>query len=637
MGSIATQSPLAVPSAERCESGSFPLYTANFPSLPKPESIDAKSAAAAWVESFNKTMRNPDLAGISKLFLAESYWRDQLCLSWDFHCPQGPAKIAALLKQSGNRIKSLSLDESSVIRSPTATILDAEGKIHTVQAFLSVQTDVGSGEGIVRLVQEHGQWKVFTLFTYLKELKGHEERIGRNRPNGVEHGEHASQNNWLDRRRLEENFEGGLEPTVVIMGAGQGGLSIAARLKMLGITSLIVDRERRIGDNWRSRYHQLVLHDAVWFDHLPYLPFPDFWPVFTPKDKLGDWFESYVKLLELNAWTETTISKATWDESASKWTVTLDKTVWDEKAGKFVNVPGTTRVLHPRHIIQATGASGEPNFPSDIPGLDTFKGTLCHSSKFKGASAAKGQGKKAIVVGSCNSGHDIAQDLYENGYDVTMVQRSSTCVIGAETMKSGMSALYGEGAPSTEDADVIFHSIPNQVTKRMNIGVTAGQNKADQEILRGLESAGFTLDKGPGDSGLWIKYLQRGGGYYLDVGCSSLIAERKIRIKSGHSIIRVLPQGLEFDDGQVLEADTIVFATGYLNMKTQCRKIFGDAVADKVKDVWGFDEEGEIRTIWRKSGHKGFWFMGGNLALARWYSRMLALQIKGIEEGLAEL
>lgn len=201
-------------------------------------------------------------------------------------------------------------------------------------------------------------------------------------------------------------------------------------------------------------------------------------------------------------------------------------------------------------------------------------------------------------------------------------------------MKEGMNGLYSEGAPSTEDADVIFHSIPNQVTKRLNIGVTASQNKTDEKILQGLENAGFTLDHGPGDSGLWIKYLQRGGGYYLDVGCSSLIAERKIHVKSGHSITRVHPHGVEFDDGEVLEADSIVFATGYLNMRTQCRKIFGDAVADKVNDVWGFDEEGETRTIWRRSGHKGFWFMGGNLALARWYSRVLALQIKGLEVGL---
>lgn len=202
-------------------------------------------------------------------------------------------------------------------------------------------------------------------------------------------------------------------------------------------------------------------------------------------------------------------------------------------------------------------------------------------------------------------------------------------------MTDNLAGLYREDGLSTEDADVIFHSVPNQVTARINIAGTKANNVTDEKILKGLEGAGFRVDRGPGDAGLWIKYLQRGGGYYLDVGCSTLIAEKKIKVKSGHSITRVLPTGLEFDDGEFLEADTVVFATGYLNMRTQCRKAFGNAVADRVKDVWGFDEEGELRTIWRRSGHPGFWFMGGNLALCRWYSKLLALQIKGIEEGLA--
>lgn len=197
-----------------------------------------------------------------------------------------------------------------------------------------------------------------------------------------------------------------------------------------------------------------------------------------------------------------------------------------------------------------------------------------------------------------------------------------------------MAGLYGEGAPPTDDADMKFFSIPNAVQKRMNIDITKVQNKTDEKILQGLEKAGFKLDKGPDESGLWIKYLTRGGGYYLDVGCSQLIADGKIKVKQGSEIKEVLPNGLLFSDGEILEANEIVFATGYLNMRTQCRKIFGDEVADKVKDVWGFDEEGEIRTMWRKTGHPGFWFMGGNLALCRWYSRLLALQIKGLEEGL---
>lgn len=215
-----------------------------------------------------------------------------------------------------------------------------------------------------------------------------------------------------------------------------------------------------------------------------------------------------------------------------------------------------------------------------------------------------------------------------------MIQRSSTFVVAAETNLGTLSSLYAEGGLPTPEADALFHCLSNPVDKRLNIGGTKVQNKTDENLLQGLKKAGFKTDKGPDDSGLWIKYLQRGGGYYIDVGCSQLIIDGKIKIKQGQEIEEVLPTGLKFQDGDILEADEIVFATGYLNMRTQCRKIFGDEIADRVKDVWGFDEEGELRTMWRRSGHPGFWFMGGNLALCRWYSRLLALQIKGLEEGI---
>ncbi|KAL3417794.1 hypothetical protein PVAG01_10804 [Phlyctema vagabunda] len=617
MGSVVVENPI---SSQRVEPGSFPVEAANLPTTTPAASTDAVAVAKQWVESFNKTITQPDLRGVSDVFLAESYWRDQLCLSWDFHTFAGPEKIASQLKQAekGPRIKSIALDPSSEYRSPHISA-------SFIQAFVAVDTDVGRGSGLVRLAQDEKGWKAFTLFTYLQELKGHEELLGKKRPNGVEHGEHISRKNWLDRRNAEENYEEGDEPTVLILGGGQGGLTAAARLKMLGVKSLIVDREEKIGDNWRTRYHQLVLHDPVWYDHLPYLPFPAHWPIFTPKDKLGDWFEAYAKLLELNFWTQTSVTKTSWDDATKKWTVTLER----NKDGMT-----ETRILHPKHVIQATGHSGEPNFPSHLKGLSTFKGQVTHSSKFPGAKPSQGQNKRAIVVGCCNSGHDIAQDFYENGYSVTMIQRSSTYVISAETNLQQMSGLWCDGGPSTDEADTTFHSIPNAVLKRMNIAATEAARKTDERMLQGLAKAGFKTDKGPDESGLWMKYMYRGGGYYLDVGCSQLIVDGKIKVKQGVEISEILENGAKFEDGTFLEADEIVFATGYQNMRTQCRKIFGDEIADRVEDVWGFDKEGELRTMWRKTGHPGFWFMGGNLALCRFYSRFLALQIKALEEGI---
>lgn len=396
---------------------------------------------------------------------------------------------------------------------------------------------------------------------------------------------------------------------------------------MLNVDTLIIDQEDRIGDSWRRRYHQLVLHDPVWYDHLPYLNFPSNWPIFTPKDKLAEFFESYAKLLELNVWTRTELESASYDERKRQWTVVLKR-----KSGDGTT---ETRTLHPHHVIQATGHSGKKNMPT-FKGAENFKGDLfCHSSEFKGAKP-NSQGKKAIVVGSCNSGHDIAQDYVEKGYEVTMVQRSTTCVVTSDSIVNiGLKGLYEEAGPPTEDSDVYLWSIPPELFKAQQIKVFELIAKNDAKTLDGLEKVGFKVDRGPMDAGLLVKYFQRGGGYYIDVGGSQLIAEGKIKVKQGQEISEVLPNGLRFADGSELEADEIVLATGYQNMRTQARLMFGDEIADRVGDVWGLDSEGEMRTIWRRSGYPGFWFMGGNLALCRYYSRLLALQIKALEEGIA--
>lgn len=395
---------------------------------------------------------------------------------------------------------------------------------------------------------------------------------------------------------------------------------------MLNIDTLVIDREARLGDNWRTRYHQLVLHDPVWYDHLPYMPFPSHWPIFTPKDKLADFFEAYAKLLELNVWTNTEVVEVQYDKAKAVWKVVVSR--------KLANGENDTRTFYPRHVIQATGHSGKKNQP-DMKGVENFKGDrLCHSSEFPGAQN-NSQGKKAVVVGSCNSAHDIAQDFLEKGYDVTIVQRSTTHVVSSKAITDiAFKGIYSEDGPPVDDADMLIHGLPTSVLKAVQVQVVEKQAESDKDILDGLARAGFQVDRGPDGAGLFFKYFQRGGGYYIDVGACQLIADGKIKVKQGQEIDEVLPRGLRFADGTELEADEIVLATGYQNMRTQTRVIFGDEVAGKVNDVWGFNEEGEMRTIWQRSGHPGFWFHGGNLALCRYYSRPLALQIKALEEGL---
>ncbi|KAG5953436.1 hypothetical protein E4U53_005547 [Claviceps sorghi] len=611
--------------------GTVNIPLTQFPPASHVGDVDACHEIEAIVDQLNNSLVDKSFQSTARLFARAGYWRDHLMLSWNFRTVQGPPQIEDFLQacaksRDGFRVQKITIDDGSPSRQPTTSPLDGTGKVMGIHAFLHIETVRGKGDGLIRLAYEDGVWKIFTIYTSLRELNGYEESTFYNRPRGVIHGGQPGRKNWAATRLLAQNYNDGSEPEVLIIGAGQAGLTAAVRLKALGINALIVDRNQRVGDNWRNRYDQLVLHDPVWYDHLPYMNFPPQWPVFTPKDKLADWLEAYASIMELNVWLKTELVQTSWDDIKSIWTVELAR----------INNDGvrTSRTFYPRHIIQATGQSGLKNLPI-IPGMEKFGGhRICHSSGFPGARD-EGKGSKAVVVGSCNSALDIAQDYAEKGYNVTLVQRSSTTVVSSYAITDiALKGLYSEDGPPVDVADMVVHSMPNSMLKAIQVEVVKLQRANDKDLLEGLAKAGFKTDNGPDESGVFFKYFQRGGGYYIDVGASKLIIDGKIKVKQGKEISEILPRGVRLSDGSELEADEIVFATGYQGMKSQTREIFGDETAERVADVWGLNEEGEWRTIWQRSGHPGLWYHGGNLALCRYYSLLLALQIKGLQEGL---
>ncbi|KAI0465993.1 hypothetical protein F4859DRAFT_339360 [Xylaria cf. heliscus] len=620
---MATTAVEQVPSSQRAVPGSINIPIAPWPATANidEKTTDALAISSQVIDSFNQSLEKKDYKAIADLFVDNGYWRDQLGVTWNLRTAKGKEKIINLL-QGGHHLVSVNIDRSS----PCSIVdLRYDGSVRGIQFFIAVTTQFSSGRGVVRLVQESGQWKIWIFHTSAEKLKDHEEAVGPNRPSGVQHGEWAGRKNWVERRQVESNFEDS-EPDVLIVGSGQAGLSVAARLKMLNVPTLTIDRADEIGDSWRSRYHQLVLHDPIWFDHMPYLKFPDSWPIFTPKDKMADFLKAYAHMLELNVWTKTELESSIWDDTEKQWTVVLKRKHGDGST--------ETRTIRPKHIIQSTGHSGKKNYP-EFRGMESFKGdVLCHSSDFRGARKNT-NGRKAVVIGSCNSALDIAQDYYENGYDVTIIQRSSTTVLSSKALlELVLGALYKEGGPPTELADLLSWCTPQEVFKAIHVDINMKQQDFDKEILEGLNNAGFKTDRGPMDAGLSFKYLQRGGGYYIDVGASQLIIDGKVKVKHGQGIDQILPNGLRLEDGTELQADEIICATGYQNMRTTTEMIFGPDVGSKVGNVWGFDEEGETRIMWRPSGHPGLWLHGGNLAMCRHFSRIVALQIKAQLEGL---
>jgi cation diffusion facilitator CzcD-associated flavoprotein CzcO len=581
----------------------FSTSSVNKNSAPK----DAPQAIAqAWLDKLAAVLSSGNADGLSSVLHQDSWWRDHVALSWDLRTLHGLPKIISFVSpiMSSVQMQSLSLagEDASYAPSTTTPIPDLEW----VQSMFSFETSIGRGRGFLRLAQaEDGEWKAHMLYTALDELKGHEEFIGARRSHGGQNS--GLGGNWFERRQATLGFDGE-EPTALIIGAGQAGLNLAARLQALGISTLIVDRQKRIGDNWRGRYRTLVTHDPVTYAHMAYLPFPSNWPLYTPKDKLGDFFEAYASLMELNVWLSTSVTSSTYSPTTKTWTVSLTN-----------SVDGKVKTLHPSHLILCTGHSGEPKIPT-FPGQDTFKGTIYHGSKHQDATPATASGKKVLVVGTGNSGHDIAQNYHEaQASSVTMLQRSGTYVLQAEKGGHMLHAgTYDETGPPTHDADIYSQSLPLPVQFALGRNLTTAISALERENLDGLKEAGFALDFGHDGSGLFRKYMTKGGGYYIDVGCSSLIrsgAIKMVRCESG--IASFSPTGVNLNDGNFIDADVVVLATGYDNMRTSARKILGDAVADKASEVWDLDDEGELNGMWRPSGHERFWYMGGNLALCR--------------------
>jgi putative flavoprotein involved in K+ transport len=468
----------------------------------------------------------------------------------------------------------------------------------------------------------------------MTELKGFEEKKGATRISGTQHGVFKNRQSWLERRTQEEAELGyKTQPYCVIIGGGQGGIGLAARLKRLDVPTIVIERHDRPGDSWRKRYKSLCLHDPVWYDHLPYLPFPDHWPVFSPKDKIGDWLEMYVKVMELNYWHSTECRSARYDAAAEEWIVTVER-------------EGKTVVLRPKQLVLATGMSGMPHIPK-IPGADKFQGAQHHSSRHSGADDYGG--KKCVVLGANNSAHDICAALWEQGADVTMIQRSSTHVVKSDSlMELVLGPLYSESAVkagiTTDIADLTFASVPYKLLHTLHIPIYEEIAKRDADFYERLRQAGFLLDFGDDGSGLFMKYLRRGSGYYIDVGASELIADGRIKLRSGVNIERILEDAVVLTDGTTLPADVLVYATGYGSMNGWAAKLISQEVADKVGKCWGlgsgttndpFPWEGELRNMWKPTQQAALWFHGGNLHQSRHYSQFLALQIKARMEGIS--
>lgn len=575
-------------------------------------------ATRMWLADFDACLAAgaPTLA--RTLFTEDAHWRDLLAFTWEIGPRSGALAISSTLMDAVGRTKPrrIRLAEN---RTPPRAI--RRGGRDVVESYFDFDTAFGHGTGILRLVPDEtaeSGFRAWTVLTTLQELTGYENPPSGIRPAGVGFDRSRGNQNWLDRRQLENSFDD-REPEVLIVGGGHNGLMVAAHLKRLGVDALVVDKFDRIGDNWRTRYHSLALHNQTDVVQMPFMPYPESFPTYLPKDKFANWFETYTDSMELNYWTGTTFTGGSYDEDESRWTVTVEKS------------DGAQRTMHPQHVVLATGGvGGTPNIPH-LEGIQSFTGEVLHTSEF--SSGANYAGKKVLIVGVGTSAHDVALDLYRNSARATMLQRSPTIVINVDSADMAY-GQYIDGTP-LDEADLIgLANFIYPVMKTSLRELTTLTNERDREILDALRKVGLRLDSGEGGTGWLMKFFRYGGGYYINVGCSEVVASGAIAIQQADEVRTFVDRGIELNDGRVVEYDAVVLATGYLDQQSQVRSLFGNEIADKVGKVLGFDDRMEIRNAWSKTPQKGLWFQVGGIPQGRSYSRFLALQLKAALDGL---
>ncbi len=577
----------------------------------------SRAEAAAWLQSFATALQAHDIPAVLDLFAADCYWRDIVAFTWNVKTLEGKPAIAAMLQ--------------STLASTTPTSFElgeVEQRASDVQAWFKARSSVGQIEGIVRL--EGG--KARTILTTLQSLTGHEEATGFTRPMGVRHGADRNRKTWSELKTAEESALGTTQqPYVVIIGGGQGGIMLGARLKQLGVPAIILEKNANPGDSWRNRYRSLVLHDPVWYDHLPYIPFPAHWPVFTPKDQMGDWLEMYVKVMGLTYWTGSEATSATFDGAEKRWTVNVLRN-------------GVESTLHPAQLVFATGAYGPPKW-LDLPGAERFNGEILHSSQY--SDGARFKNKKVAVIGAASSGHDVSVDLWEAGAEVTMIQRNPTTVVRSDTLMDLAFDIYSEQATAdgidVDRADLITAATPFALQPAAQRSLYERIRARDADFYQRLQATGFLIDFGDDDTGLMMKAYRTGSGYYVDVGASDLIINGDIKVKAGVAIDTLTPTGIRFADGTEIAADAVIQSTGFQSMHEVVAQLVDRQTADAVGPCWGLGSghrndplpwHGELRNMYKPTAQENLWFQGGNLALSRFFSKFLALQLKARYEGI---
>ncbi|KAK8106988.1 monooxygenase [Apiospora kogelbergensis] len=615
------------------EDNPLPVIAPNiFASDPISDEI-AMAKARDVLERLNGAMLvTKDANDLEQCFFSEqAYWRDQIALTWH------------LRTFSNRRVIATSLLEMSSLR-----VADDGFKIDGHAHFIPALQMIGfafsfntkapeakcSGRAMLLPSEEvdperdtnHIVWKIWTLSTWIEQLDLQQEdeillRAPGRKLDAVEH----------------------IETEVVIIGGGNAGVTIAARLKALDVESVIVERNPRAGDNWARRYDCLCFHIPTSCCELPYTI-----PHLLTRGELAQHVLQYAENFNLNMIISAKILHTQYDTKAKRWTVK-------------VQTPSCETMVVCKHLVQATGFGSQKPYMPPMQNVDLYKGVSIHSNGYKTAKELVEKGVKSVlVVGSANTAFDIMEDCHAAGLRTTMAVRSPTYLLPMEYMSQPETlGIYDQlGA---EAADRLFQTGPTVVDSALLQSTLRRMARSEPDRYAGLAAAGFpALDSAHPDAVLNSNLLERAGGHYVDVGGTALLASGEVGVKKGEPT-GFYEHGLTFRDGSSVGADAVVWCTGFADKdyRTTAAEVLGGSgatlghhdklalddgdgdilgpheIAARLDATWGLDDEGEIRGLAKRQRRaENYWAIGGPAPISRWYSKLLAIQIKAELEGV---
>lgn len=582
--------------------------------------VQCRALVQAWLDAFGKSLAARDGEALRTLFADESYWRDQIALTWNMRQFWRQDEVANALLEASIRTKPsrLKIDDAR----PAPVEVEFLGRA-VIESYFSFDMPHGAGQGFLRLVKDaHSPVGVrgFMIGTDLSSLKDVVEELGnrvsreRLTPIFPIHGYKPMRRgqHFSDYSREKQEFKD-RDPDVLIIGGGHTGMCVGARLERMGQSYLIVDRGRRLGDSWRSRYESLALHTVGAVNQLPYIRTPDIFPDYLPKDLWADWIEAYAKMMRLNVWLQTEVVKGEFDDARESYIVQL----------KLAD--GSLRTMRPKHIVLATGGIGLNPKPFAFPGAQDFKGPITHSKHYK--SGAEFAGKKVLVVGCGTSAFDMSYDLSLKGAQTTLLQRSETSVVPLEEgVRYNRDYLPGGLSQDTADVRRAANAVYPVIVEVLKLE-TKACNERNAKLYADLRRAGLWLGDGPDGTGWLGKLFRTFKGFHLDMGVLQEIVDGNVKIQQAAEVERFVENGLKLKSGDVLPFDVVVTATGFTNSNEDVLEIFGKKIAERVGPCSGLDQTGEPIGLAKPLGQPQFWQLYGGINDCRRLSRHLALQI----------